>query len=162
MADRDIVNPGNSSYSLPTPGHVSVGNVPSMSMERTLPRQLSTGSTRGTQTVGYGLTKIDGSNNTIRVGDSIFLDGNNGILTVGTSKTGQQGLGDIPNTVNQSGFFQTDITGVVVYKLINGTTYVYNAQDNYVNTILIGFAPNDGRPGIWVAKPTFSAEELLA
>lgn len=33
--------------------------------DRVLPRQISTGSTRGTQTVGYGSVKIDGSNNRI-------------------------------------------------------------------------------------------------
>lgn len=41
--------------------------------DRINPRQVGTGAVRGTQTVGYGNTKIDGSNNRITVGDSIEL-----------------------------------------------------------------------------------------
>lgn len=165
--------------------------LPVSNLSRVLPRQLSSGSTRGTQIVGYGKTKIDGTNNSITVGDTIFLDGNSGnitvgqniridgstntidigediildginnIIQVGSSEGGTQGIGKIPDTDNQSGFFQTDSNGRVIYKLLNGTQYNYNLNDSYNNAILNGFAPDDGRPGIWVAKPGFSAYTLL-
>lgn len=61
------------------------------SFDRVLPRQVSTGSTRGTQTVGYGGVKIDGSNN------RIDLEAND-TRTV---------LGDISDT--------NDITGLGIY-----------------------------------------------
>lgn len=55
---------------------------------RVLPRAISTGSTRGTQTIGYGTIKLDGSNNRITVdtdsasvalGDISDLDDSTGI-----------------------------------------------------------------------------------
>lgn len=122
--------------------------LPRSDLSRILPRQLSIGTLRGTQSVGSG-PKIDSSNNTITVslGDGI------------------QGIGTVPNNAggntNQGGFFQTDTAGKVIWKLVQGTSYTYNRKDNYVNTILNGFAPDDGRPGIWVAKPGKDATEIL-
>lgn len=155
-------NPNGRKNTIVSVSHNPPGSLPESNLSRILPRQLSTGSTRGTQTVGYGNTKIDGSNNSITVGDSIFLDGNNGIITVQDNESGTQGLGDVPGTSpTEAGFFQTDSTGTVIYKLVNGTQYTYDASDDYNNIILNGFAPDDGRAGIWVAKPGFDATELL-
>lgn len=128
---------------------VSQSSLPQSDLSRVLPRQLSIGTLRGTQNVGSG-PKIDSSNNTITVDFS----------------TGTQGIGTVPNTIPgpngvQAGFFQTDSSGKVIWKLVRGTSYTYNPRDNYVNTILNGFAPDDGRPGIWVAKPSEDAYELL-
>lgn len=153
---------GNTTSQIASTSSTANNPLDASDISRVLPRQLSTGSTRGTQTVGYGDTKIDGSNNTITVGSSIFLDGNNSVITVSNTASGENGLGELPDNSNDSGFFQTDSTGTIIYKLVNGSTYIYNSSDGYVNTILIGFAPDDGRPGIWVAKPTFDATELLS
>lgn len=58
-----------------------MGAVPEASLgntdynQRLYPRQLSTGSLRGTQTVGYGGVKIDGSNDQITIGSTTNSQG---------------------------------------------------------------------------------------
>lgn len=101
---------------------------------RILPRQLSTGSTRGTQTVGYGDTKIDGSNNVITVGDSIKLDGNNGVISVTDNDGSQVGMGSIPDT-DQFGFSSTNSQGQVIMTIVNGTMIM---NDTVTDRVLIG------------------------
>lgn len=64
---------------------------------RTLPRQLSTGSTRGTQNVGYGGVAIDGSNNRISV----------------TVDQTQVLIGDINDTTDVQGFGVSDNDGTL-------------------------------------------------
>jgi len=128
---------------------VQATELPASDLSRVLPRQLSTGTTRGTQTVGYGNAKIDGSNNVISVGS-----------TVGT-----QGIGSIPNgtnTRNEYGFWQTNQAEKIIYKQVQGTSLYFNPLDSYNNSIREGFAPDDGRPGIWVAKKGYDATELLS
>lgn len=121
-----------------TPGDGDAGSLAGSDMSRVLPRQLSTGSTRGVQTVGYGDTKIDGSNNRI---------------TIGTPDGGQIGMGSIPgSTTNEYGFFALDSTGAIVWKQVGPTTYVYNPQDGYVNVTQGGILP-DSSGGFVVAKP---------
>lgn len=123
--------------------------LPTSDLSRVLPRQLSTGTMRGTQTVGYGNAKIDGSNNVISVGSDV----------------GTQGIGSIPNntnTTNEYGFFQTDSAEKIIYKQVQGTSLYYNPNDSYNNSTRIGFAPDDARPGIWVAKPGFDATNELS
>lgn len=141
----------NSNYSPKEPriDRVQDTELPNSDLSRVLPRQLSTGSTRGTQTVGYGNAKIDGSNNVISVGS-----------TVGT-----QGIGSIPNgtnTRNEYGFWQTNQAEKLIYKQVQATSLYYNSLDSYNNAIRIGFAPDDGRPGIWVAKTGQDATDLLS
>lgn len=114
---------------------------------RVLPRQLSTGSTRGTQTVGYGGAKIDGTNNRFVVTNSVD----------GTSI----GLGNIPGTLNEFGFFSLNDQGVLIYKNVNGTQTYYNPNDNYNPSILLGSAPDDGRTGEWITKPGKNVIEEL-
>lgn len=123
--------------------------LPTSDLSRILPRQLSTGTMRGTQTVGYGNAKIDGSNNIISVG----------------SPVGTQGIGSVPNTTNTTneyGFWQTDAAEKIIYKQIQGTQLYYDRLDGYKNSIRLGFAPGDGRPGVWVANSGFDATELLS
>jgi hypothetical protein len=135
-------------------------------LSRILPRQNSTGTLRGTQNVGYGSTKIDGSNNVITIGDSITLDGNNDVInintdsdasiTLGAIKQGgivigfglavtntdgsQVGLGSIPGTT-EFGFFATDADGTLVMKIVNGTLYTYNVTSGD-NVVQIGKLTN--------------------
>ena len=123
------------------------------SLGRVLPRQTSTGSTRGTQTVGYGNTKIDGSNNVITVGDTILLDGGNGVITTKNTDGSTLGLGTIPGSnPKRFGFFSLDTAGNLVMEIINGTMFVYNPTDSYHNVTQGGLLP-DGSGGFAVAKP---------
>ena len=120
-------------------------NIPQSDLSRVIPRQLSTGSLRGTQTVGYGKTKIDGSNNTITI---VAPDGS--IV----------GLGAIPgSTTKQFGYFLVNANGKLASTTINGTTTQYDS--NGIPRIIIGQAPNDGRVGIWVSKTGLSVYTLL-
>lgn len=68
MADPNIVQPAGSSYSLPQPTTSNIGDIPKMSLDRQLPRQISTGGLRGTQMVGGNNVLIDSSNNRISIG----------------------------------------------------------------------------------------------
>lgn len=105
------------------------------STNRVLPRQLSTGSTRGTQTVGYGNTKIDGSNNRI---------------TIAAPDGSSVGMGSIPGTANEYGFFSLDAGGNVVMKIVLGTWYVDDPSQN-LNVMQAGVLP-DGTVGWAVAS----------
>lgn len=112
-------------------------------LSRILPRQLSTGSTRGTQTVGYGNTKIDGSNNRI---------------TIGTPDGGTIGFGSIPDTTPEEfGFFSTDSDGKLIMKIVDGTFYAYDPESN-LNTVQVGILPN-GVGGIASANEGYSVSE---
>lgn len=145
MADPNIVQPAGSSYSLPQPTTSNIGDIPKMSLDRTLPRQLSTGSTRGTQTVGYGNTKIDGSNNRI---------------TIGTPEGGSIGMGAIPGTTpTEYGFFSTDSQGRLVMKIVGGTWYVYDL-DNDKNIMQTGKLPDNSFGGV-VAKEGYNVSDVF-
>lgn len=118
-----------------TPGNVRPGNLPQSDLSRVIPRQLSSGSTRGTQTVGYGNTKIDGSNNVISVGDSILLDGNNSVITVNNDDGSSIGMGLIPDSDGQFGFYSKDSEGNIIMTIIDGTLLM---NDTVVGRVLLG------------------------
>lgn len=100
--------------------------------------KLQTGNTRGTQTVGYGGAKIDGANNRI-------------VITNPADNT-SIGMGTIPgSTTNEFGFFSLDSSGNVIMKIVNGTMYVYNPEDDFKNAVQLGLLP-DTSGGIVVAK----------
>jgi len=129
-----------------TPGHTSEGSLPGSNISRMLPRQLSSGSTRGTQTVGYGTTKIDGTNNTI---------------TIGAPDGSTIGMGAIPgSTTNEYGFFALDNSGQLIMKIINGTKYVYDPAHGYANVTQDGLLP-DGSGGFVAAKPGINVADLF-
>lgn len=149
-------DPKQSGDKIVTPGSNSAGNLAQSDISRTLPRQISTGTMRGTQNVGYGTAKIDGSNNRI---------------TVGAPDGSTVGLGSIPNsTTNEFGFFTVNGAGNVTYKVVGGiqyfyddagnliqkimagTTYVYDPVNNDVNVMQEGLLP-DGTYGWAVAAP---------
>src|ERR1700741_119353 len=83
-------NPSGTGGKIITPGNTAQGTLAQSDISRILPRQNSTGILRGTQSVGYGDTKIDGSNNRIVLGSSagtgnvgsIVLDGNTSSIVV--------------------------------------------------------------------------------
>lgn len=120
-------NPSGKKSKIVTPGTVKQPSLSQSNISRVLPRQLSTGSTRGTQTVGYGNTKIDGSNNRI---------------TIGTPDGGTIGFGAIPgSSTNEFGFFSTDADGDLIMKIVDGTFYTYD-KDTGLNTVQVGTLPN--------------------
>jgi len=109
-----------------TAGGGDSGSLNSSDQSRILPRQLSTGSTRGVQTVGYGTARLDGSNNRI---------------TIGTPDGGTIGFGSIPgSTTNEFGFFSIDTTGTLIMKIVNGTWFVYRADGT--NVMQSGILPD--------------------
>lgn len=98
--------------------------------------KLQTGNTRGTQTVGYGGAKIDGANNRITITDPASGD------TIG--------FGAIPNTTNEFGFFSLDSDGTLIFKIVNGTLYMYDAITG-INNLQLGKLP-DGTTNLAIAK----------
>lgn len=132
-----IVNPGNGGDAFSTESNLS----------RILPRQNSTGSMRGITTVGYGSTKIDGTNNTI---------------TIAAPDGSVIGLGAIPNSsTGEYGFFSLDNTGKVIMKIVNGTMYVYDPTHDYVNVTQSGLMP-DGAGGFVAAKPGIDVNDAFS
>jgi hypothetical protein len=150
--------------SITTPGTDTNAVFTTADLSRVLPRQLSTGSTRGTQTVGYGTAKLDGSNNRI---------------TVGTPDGGTIGMGSIPGSAtNEYGFFTLNSSGNVTYSVVGGvqyfydddgnliqkvdagTTYVYNPADSYNNVMQSGLLP-DGSGGLAVAKTGYNVSDAI-
>lgn len=145
----DLFTNGNTNVQVASTDSTANNPLDASNISRVLPRQLSTGSTRGTQTVGYGDTKIDGSNNTITVGDSILLDGGNEVISVTDTTGAVVGMGRIPGTQTEFGFFGTDASGNLVFKYVNGTWYDYDPSTS-INYMQHGILP-DGTGGWAIA-----------
>jgi len=71
MSDPNVVDPNNSTYSLNKPDDAKVGEVPQASLDKVLPRQVSTGLSRGIQQLGTQNVYVDSGNNQIIVGDTV-------------------------------------------------------------------------------------------
>jgi hypothetical protein len=151
----DPLLPNKNGIKVTTPGSGGNNFSTASDQSRTLPRQVSTGSTRGTQTVGYGDTKIDGSNNVITVGGSILLDGTNEVIQVTNDDGSTLGLGKIPGT-NEFGFFSKDTSGNLIMKIVNGTWYVY--RPDATNVMQSGILP-DSTAGWAVASDNHEVSE---
>lgn len=124
--------------------HASNNEIGSSSMPRVLPRQLSTGSTRGTQTVGYGNTKIDGTNNTISIENpSTNVNINVGVIA------GSTGSGVGLSVVDDSGF--------TLFKM-DGPTWFWYDKTTKKNIMQIGLLP-DGSYGWAVAAPGYNVAD---
>lgn len=111
------------------------------------PYKVNSGSLRGTQTVGHGSTQIDSANNRIVLGN-IILDGNSGTITTTNSDGSSVGMGLIPGTVAEFGFFATDANGSLVWKRVGPTGFTYDLI-NAKNILQDGKLP-DGTYG-WVS-----------
>lgn len=145
-------NPTNGGSMFISPGKGSDSFSTESNISRMLPRQMSSGSTRGTQTVGYGNTKIDGSNNVITVGDSILLDGGNNVITVKNADGSSVGLGSVPGFPGEFGFFSLNSSGQLVMKIVNGTTYMLDPTEGSIVRLEIGLLP-DGTYNLATSKP---------
>jgi hypothetical protein len=115
---------------------------------RILPRQLSTGTTRGTQYAGYSGAAIDGANN------RLVMAGEDGTSI---------GIGVIPNdditVAEEVGLFAQDADGTLIFKLTNGTLFMYD-KDTGENTLQLGVLP-DGSTNLAIAKDTFEVEDAF-
>lgn len=141
MTDN-IYNPASRGNEIVTPGSGSQGSIAGSDISRVLPRQLSTGTTRGVQTIGYGNAKLDGPNNRI---------------TIGTSDGGTIGFGSIPGTDNEFGFFSQNANGHLSMKIVDGTFYTYD-ETTGLNTVQMGTLP-DGTGGIAGANQGFNVSQ---
>lgn len=111
------------------------------------PYKLGTGSMRGTQTVGFGDTKIDGANNRI-------------IITNPTDGT-KVGIGTVPgSTTGEFGFFTLDDDDNVIIKIVGPTMYVFDLLTSK-NIIQIGKLP-DSTYGMVVAKPDVDVADVFS
>lgn len=134
-----------SGSSKPTTKFNNVGDVSLESIQsRMIPRQMVTGSTRGTQTVGYGGTKIDGTNNRITIENN--ADGSS------------IGMGAIPGSTSEYGFFSLDSDDNVVMKIVLGTFYVYDGEDDRMQA---GILP-DGTINVAIAKDGDSVSDAFS
>lgn len=163
-------SPQSTGNKIITPGNVQSKDLAISDISRILPRQNSTGTLRGTQNVGYGDTKIDGSNNRIVLGSSagtgnvgsIVLDGNTSSIVVSNNITidgignaiivtntdgSKVGMGKIPNS-SEFGFFSVNSAGKMTYKLVNAIQYFYDANGNLIQKVQAGttyvYNPTDG------------------
>jgi len=68
-------------------------------------------------------------------------------------------MGSIPGTDPvEYGFFSLDANGQLIMKIVNGTKYVYNPSDGYVNVTQDGLLP-DGSGGFVAAKPGYNVAD---
>lgn len=124
------MNPTSGSvYGVVKSDYISAADISGGDTSYVLPRQLGSGSTRGTQTVGYGNVKIDGSNDQIVIGDTT----NTNVLT----------LGSIFSTVNQTGVASSSINstnGGFGFNLSTGTSATVNIGTNLGGTTGVNVA----------------------
>lgn len=105
--------------------------------------KLQTGNTRGTQSVGYGGAKIDGANNRIVVSNP--------------TDNSSVGIGSIPGTNGEFGFFVLDTNGDVVQKIVGPTRYIYDLTTKK-NILQDGKLP-DATYGWAVAAPNYDVAD---
>ncbi len=135
-----------------SPGTGTPGSIQGSDISRVLPRQLSTGTLRGTQNVGSG-PKIDSSNNQIVLTDSTtssqIVIGNQSTTNAGdqrfglsiTDKNGTTMLLGIQSD-GTLGFTFTDSSGFVLFDS-NGLRWNWNDKTYDTNQVAIGKLPDD-------------------
>lgn len=91
----------------------------------------------------------------------IFSDASNKRMFIGYQEGGFGGSGkDFGIKVSQPGIDVTTATDSQLLFQMDLTSWVWYNQG--IPNTLIGAAPNDGRAGIWVAKPGQNVKTLLA
>lgn len=123
--------------------------MPTDGTDRLFSRQLLTGNLRGTQNITGSITITDSNSGS----KNIVIDGIGDAITVTNPADGSKvGMGIIPDGSNNFGFFSLDKNGKLIMKIINGTKYVYDPANQYVNVTQDGLLP-DGAGGFVAAKP---------
>lgn len=143
----DPISAQSSSYTMASINGVANETLQGGSIERILPRQISTGSMRGTQIVGYGAVKIDGSNNTI----SITAPSTSTTINVGVIPTA---------TITGVGLSIVDSSGFTLFKMDGQTWYWYD-KTTTKNVMQIGKLP-DGTYGTAIAKSGFNVQDAFS
>jgi hypothetical protein len=115
----------------------------------TFPYRIGSGVLQGNQSVGFGGVNIDSNNNKITVGN-IVLDGNTNTIYTSNEDGSKAGIGIIPGTTNQFGFFATDSSGNVVWQQVGPTGTIFDVT-NSKGIILDGKLPN-GTYGSVISK----------
>lgn len=137
--------PSNGGSQIVTPGSGGDSFSTGSDISRVLPRQLSTGSTRGTQTVGYGNVQIDGSNNRITLGDTLGND-----MTIGNYSNSSNS-----NSISQGfGLSIVDSDNSFITLGVNSANksaeMIFN--DSQTNRLLIG-KNYLGDEVVWISPP---------
>ncbi len=146
MAERDfaLLNPNEPKGLSPTyndRGNDSAGF--------TFPYRMASGIMQGTQQVGFGGVNIDPNNNRITVGN-IVLDGNTNTIYTANDDGSKAGIGVIPGTTTEFGFFATDESGEVVWKQVGPTSTIYDLVND--KGIILSGKLLDGTYGSVIAK----------
>lgn len=157
---------GQNNYNIVKSSYIANTEISGGSTPYNLPRQTGSGSTRGTQTVGYGNVEIDGSNDRITLGDTT----NTNTITLGaqsTTTSSQSGVSSssISSSSSAGGFGLsitdgrgytmnfgilangnlgmdiTDNTGFTLFELTGSTWYWYDKNFN-VNVMQVGLKPD--------------------
>jgi hypothetical protein len=146
-------DPKRPGASIRTPGTDKSRSLAQSDISRTLPRQMSTGTLRGTQNVGYGNVKIDSSNNRIVLADNItgsqivIGDQNTTDATdqsFGFSITDSTGTTMLLGIQSDGtlGFRFIDSDGFVLFDS-NGLRWNWNDKTYETNQVAIGKLPDD-------------------
>jgi hypothetical protein len=162
-----ITDPQNqSSYTTASPISIADTGTGDINFnQRILPRQLSSGALRGTQTVGYGGVQIDGSNNRIVIGSTTDTLGEQAQTIIGRfnpTNPHDQSFGISVTDANGTtvtfglladgspGMSITDGSGFQLFKL-SGLQWDWFDKNYNTNTMRAGLMP-DGNYG-WVTVP---------
>ena len=123
------------------------------------PYKLASGIMQGKQGVGFSGPQIDPDNNRITVGN-IVLDGRTDTISVTNTDGSSNGIGLIPGTTSERGFFSTDTDGSVSWKRIGPTATTVDLV-NDKGIILDGKLP-DGSHGQVIAKTGSEVDDLFS
>lgn len=154
MAERDfaLLNDKEAKgFSTPTQGNDSAGFM--------FPYRISSGIMQGNQQVGFGGVNIDSNNNRITVGN-ITLDGNTNTIFTQNEDGSKAGIGIIPGTTTEFGFFATDNAGNVVWKQVGPSGTIVDVA-NKKDIIRDGKLP-DGSYGQVIAKTGTDVDDLFS
>lgn len=177
MDSGTIYDPKGSTSQIVSQSYLSNTGIPSSSTDYILPRQVGTGSTRGTQTIGVGNINIDGSNDQITLGQNSISSSSTASIVIGaqSSTTSQNGVAtsSIASSNQGFGFSVTDVNGTILtlgvlndgtlglnivdnsnfqlFKL-NGSTWYWYDKTHNTNVMQVGLLP-DGTYG-WAVAAT--------
>lgn len=163
--NENIYNPNGSSGDIINQEYIPNTTLATSDINYLYPRQVGTGSTRGTQTIGVGNINIDGSNDQIDITST--TGGSSIVLGQQSSSVNQSGVAtsSIPGS---SGTFGLSITGSNGASLVFGVNQGGNVEgtfnDGVTNRLLIG-QNKAGKEVVWISKSgvdvTSAAESQL-
>lgn len=153
MNSGSIYTNSNSTSQTTSQDYLSNAGIPSSTTNYILPRQVGTGSTRGTQTIGVGNINIDGSNNQI----TITNGSNSSSIILGQQSTVSNQSGVAASSFTSSngafGLSVTDSNNASINLGINASGNVELLfDDGTTNRLLVG-QNSKGQEVISISKP---------